>query len=74
MKKINQSKFKGFKGKTYNEFYSWYRKNKSILENIPQCQTSAQSLLKNIDSKKDSWLKTKIENHIERNGLNKLAS
>jgi hypothetical protein len=71
MKKINQSKFKGFKGKTYNEFYSWYRKNKSILENIPQCQTSAQSLLKNIDSKKDSWLKTKIENHIERNGLNK---
>lgn len=70
MKKINQSKFKGFKGKTYNEFYSWYRKNKSILENIPQCEQSAKNLLKNIDSKKDSWLKLKIENHIERNGLN----
>ncbi len=69
MKKINQSMFKGFKGKTYNEFYSWYRKNKSLLENIPECQQAASSLLKNINSKKDSWLKTKIENHIERNGL-----
>jgi hypothetical protein len=70
MKKVNQTMFKGFKGKTYNEFYSWYRKNKSMLENIPQCQLSAKSLLKNINSKKDIWLRTKIENHIDRNGLN----
>ena len=70
MSKVKQSQFKGFKGKSYNEFYNWYRKNKSILENIPECQISAKSLLSNIDSKTDGWLKTKIENHIERNGLN----
>jgi hypothetical protein len=70
MKKINQSKFKGFKVKTYNEFYNWYRKNKSILENIPQCMEYAKILLKNIDAKGEPFkLKTKIENHIERNGL-----
>ena len=74
MKKVKQSQFKDFKGKTYNEFYSFYRKNKSRLENIPQCVKSAEFLLKNIDSKKDSWLKTKIENHIERNGLDKYTN
>ena len=36
---------KKFTGTTYNEFYEWYRKNKSLLENIPECQQSAEILL-----------------------------
>ena len=61
---------KNYTGNTYNEFYEWYRKNKSRLENIPECQSSAKELLKNINNKKHNWLKIKIDNHIERNGLN----
>ena len=62
--------FKNYTGNTYNDFYEWYRKNKSRLENIPECQSSAKELLKNINNKKHNWLKIKIDNHIERNGLN----
>jgi hypothetical protein len=66
---VENNTFKGYNGTTYNDFYEWYRKNKSMLENIPECQESAETLLININSKEDNWLKTKIENHIERSGL-----
>ena len=65
---------KKFKGKSYNEFYNWYRQNKSLLENIPQCQESAKNLLSNIDSKKDNWLLVKIKNHIDRSGLSEYTN
>ncbi len=68
------NKFKNYTGTTYNEFYEWYRKNKSRLENIPECQSCASELLKNTNNKKCSWLKIKIENHIERNGLDNESS
>jgi hypothetical protein len=66
---VENNTFKGYNGTTYNDFYEWYRKNKSMLENIPECQESAETLLININSKEDNWLKKKIENHIERSGL-----
>lgn len=57
--------------KNYSTFFEWFEKERieQTIKNRNECIESAKNLLKNIDSKKDSWLKTKISNYLERHGF-----
>lgn len=56
----------------FNNFFEWFEKERisKTKLNTQECITSAKNLIKNIDSKKDSWLKIKIQNYTNRNGFN----
>lgn len=52
-------------------FFEWFKKERvsKTKSNTKNCIISAQNLTENVDSKKDVWLKTKIQNYINRNGF-----
>ena len=55
----------------FNNFFEWFeseRISKTKL-NTQDCIISAKNLIKNINSKTDSWLKIKIQNYMIRNGF-----
>jgi hypothetical protein len=57
--------------KNYSNFFDWFEQKRieQTVKNRNECIQSAKRLLENIDSKKDSWLKVKISNYLERHGF-----
>lgn len=53
----------------FNTYYKNYSIIKYKKKNIPEVKKSAKNLINNINSKKDNWLLTKINNHIKRTGI-----